>query len=292
MGLTGPTGDHPVPGVSIPYSTKFSLSQIYSLLIANGATPQAAHDLTQISTREDGSGTVNIVNDTPSTGDYSVGFFQLNLLDGNGHIMPSRNFGNGQVYSAQQLAADPNLQAKAAIALWNNGNGQSNWTPSYLGPQARWWTNTNSTLADQAQSNVGNEAIAIANGALALIGLPPIDPSVPPQNPTSGNTSGAGGGGSGGFGDGSGDTTTPGTGGSTGTTTNTSGLGVGQVELGTIAGQLVTVPSGMVLAALAVVLLLLGAILFLANNQSIKAPAQLAGATANPAVQVASKVLP
>jgi hypothetical protein len=266
--------DQPVPGVSVPYSTTLSLGQIYSLLMANGATPAAAAALTQISTREDGSGRVNIVNNSPQnppygTGDYSVGFFQLNFANGAGGVNASRNFGtlsNGQpaTFTPQQLASNPNLQALAALALWNNGQGASNWTPSYLGPQATWATNTHPELSGPAIASVGNDFIGVANGALSLLGLPPIDPTVPPisvpsQQQTSGSTS-----------SGSATTTTDGGGAlpTTSTTTAQSGVAPGQTQLGTVGSLPINIPSGLVLALLGIALLLLGAILLISNTQN------------------------
>jgi hypothetical protein len=86
-------------------------------------------------------------------------------------------------------------------------------------------------------------------------------------------------------------TTTTGTGGTAPLTTNTSGLGAGEVQIGELLGQPVSIPSGMVLAALAVVLLLIGAILFLANSQTVKVEA-LKGAVNSQPAQIAAKVLP
>lgn len=274
MGATGPTGDHPVPGVNL--SGSFSLAQIYSLLLANGGSPADAAALTQISTREDGSGKINWVNDNPcpssqgGSGDYSIGFFQLNLGNGACGVLGSRNFGtwNGvaQNYTPEQLAANPNAQAQAALALWNGGNGASNWTPSYLNTatfKATWSTNTHPELSGPAIASVGSNWIAILNGALSAVGLPPFDPTVPPQSSPSPSTSGGAGAQT--------STTTSGTGGGTpSTTTATSTLGSTGVEIGTLMGQPVTIPTGMVLGVIGVILLLVGVILIAGTSGKVQ----------------------
>jgi hypothetical protein len=66
-------------------------------------------------------GNAGVLNDTPSTGDYSVGLWQINYYDG---LLSGRTAEYG---SPAALAADPNAQAKAAIALFGGGPGISNW---------------------------------------------------------------------------------------------------------------------------------------------------------------------
>jgi hypothetical protein len=96
-----------------------SFNQIQSLWIQNGGAPGWAPLAAAIAIAESGGNTVSL-NNTPSTGDYSVGLWQINYYDG---LMASRTASYG---APAQLQADPNLQAKAAIALSGNG---SNWGP-------------------------------------------------------------------------------------------------------------------------------------------------------------------
>ena len=183
--------DEPVPGATISPTQTLSLPQIYALLRANGASPQDALDLTQISTREDGSGTINVVNNTPSTGDYSVGFFQINYL---GSLMGPRTQAYG---SPAQLASSPMAQVQAALKLWNSGKGASNWSPHLQSGVVEPWTyGTNNSLAIQAQQAAESNYMGVANGALQSLGLPSVD-DTPPITPawdssTSGSSSGDG----------------------------------------------------------------------------------------------------
>ncbi len=67
-------------------------------------------------------GRTNALNNNPSTGDYSVGLWQINYF---GNLLPGRTSEYG---SPAFLSANPSAQAKAAISLAGNGSGLSNWT--------------------------------------------------------------------------------------------------------------------------------------------------------------------
>jgi hypothetical protein len=68
-------------------------------------------------------GQTNILNDNPSTRDYSVGLWQINYFQ---NLGPSRTAEYG---SPQYLAANQNAQAQAAIKIFGqNGAGIGAWT--------------------------------------------------------------------------------------------------------------------------------------------------------------------
>jgi len=146
--------DTPVAGATLSPSVSLSLPEIYALLIKNGASAAEALNLTAITTREDPSGTINIVNDTPSSGDYSVGLFQFNFLDANGTRMASRNG-----YTPVQLANDVNAQIKSALELWRSsvksGLPGSDWMPHVNGVALPWTTGVRMDLAVGAVAQVG-----------------------------------------------------------------------------------------------------------------------------------------
>lgn len=103
-------------------SGTLSFSQIESLWISNGGAPGWAPLMAGIALAESG-GNTKALNNNPATGDYSVGLWQINYF---GSMLGPRTQSYG---SPSALQNDPNLQAKAAIALFgNNGAGLSNWT--------------------------------------------------------------------------------------------------------------------------------------------------------------------
>jgi len=100
--------------------TKLSYTDIQKLWIANGGPSGWAPLMAGIAIAESG-GNAGILNSTPSTGDYSVGLWQINYF---GNLMSGRT---AQYGSPTALANDPNGQAKAAIELFGNGAGIGNW---------------------------------------------------------------------------------------------------------------------------------------------------------------------
>lgn len=96
-------------------------SQIEQLWTSNGGDPGWAPFMAAVALAESG-GNPQAKNDNASTGDYSIGLWQINYF---GNLMASRT---AQYGSPQSLQADPNAQAKAAIDLFgNNGAGIGNW---------------------------------------------------------------------------------------------------------------------------------------------------------------------
>ena len=102
--------------------TRLSYNQIQQLWIQNGGDPGWAPLMAGIAVAESG-GQTNILNDNPSTGDYSVGLWQINYFQ---NLGPSRT---AQYGSPAYLAANQNAQAQAAIKLFGqNGAGIGAWT--------------------------------------------------------------------------------------------------------------------------------------------------------------------
>ena len=99
-----------------------TFDQVQQLWIQNGGDPAWAPLMAGIAMAESG-GNTQALNNTPATGDYSVGLWQINYYAG---LRPGRTAEYG---SPEALLADPNKQAKAAISLFGqNGAGLSNWT--------------------------------------------------------------------------------------------------------------------------------------------------------------------
>lgn len=74
-----------------------------------------------------------VINDTPATGDYSVGIFQINYYDG---LYPGRaaQFGT----PAQLIAGGPGIQARAALAIAFGPGGYTNWSTYNSGAYGKY----------------------------------------------------------------------------------------------------------------------------------------------------------
>ena len=96
-----------------------TFDQIVQLWVNAGGDPGWANLAAAIALAESG-GNSTALNNNPSTGDYSVGLWQINYYDG---LSASRTAAYG---SPSALQASASLQAKAAVNLSGNG---SNWGP-------------------------------------------------------------------------------------------------------------------------------------------------------------------
>jgi hypothetical protein len=99
--------------------SELSFAQIEQLWITNGGNPAWAPLAAGIAIAESG-GNTTAWNQNASTGDDSVGLWQINYF---GNLSGPRTAAYG---APSALAADPNAQAKAAISLSGNG---TNWDP-------------------------------------------------------------------------------------------------------------------------------------------------------------------
>jgi hypothetical protein len=97
-----------------------TFQQIEQVWTSNGGSPGWAPLMAGIAIAESG-GNIVALNNTPATGDYSVGLWQINYYNG---LLASRTNAYG---SPAALQNDVNLQAKAAISLFANGAGIRNW---------------------------------------------------------------------------------------------------------------------------------------------------------------------
>lgn len=116
VGASGSGGSN----VNSDTSQTLNFAQIEALWVANGGPAAWAPTMAAIAYEESGGNTAAL-NDNSSTGDYSVGLWQINYF---GDLLNSRTT---QFGSPSTLQADPNAQAKAAIALLGSGSGISNW---------------------------------------------------------------------------------------------------------------------------------------------------------------------
>jgi len=106
--------------------THLTPSDVMALWTSNGGDSSKALTAAAIVfSSENPSGNAGIVNDTPETGDYSVGLWQVNFY---GDLLGTRS---AQFGSPEAFAADPNAQAKAAIALSQNGTNWQAWGPDF-----------------------------------------------------------------------------------------------------------------------------------------------------------------
>lgn len=103
-----------------------TFGQIEALWIAEGGSSKWAPTMAGIAEAESG-GQTNVLNNTPSTDDYSVGLWQINYF---GDLLPGRTASYG---SPDALAASPAAQAKAAVDLLGGGAGITNWRNDTVG---------------------------------------------------------------------------------------------------------------------------------------------------------------
>ena len=108
--------------------THLTPQDVQNLWVANGGDPAKALTAAAIVfSTENPAGNAGLVNDNAATGDYSVGLWQINYA---GSLLGPRT---AQFGSPQDLANDPNLQAKAAIALSQNGRNWQPWATADFG---------------------------------------------------------------------------------------------------------------------------------------------------------------
>ena len=159
-----------------------SFDQIQQLWISNGGNPAWAPTMAGIAIAESG-GMTNNLNNNASTGDFSVGLWQINYF---GNLGPSRSQKYGNPVG---LANDPNAQAKAAVDLLGGGPGITAWAGDTVGqiaqngkplslsqvkavlPQAATQGATAITRAD----GTVDQALAAA-GSATTTGVNPLDP--------------------------------------------------------------------------------------------------------------------
>jgi Lysozyme like domain len=110
--------------------TVLTFGQIEQLWIKNGGDPSWAPTMAGVALAESG-GNVENLNNNPSTGDYSVGLWQINYFGG---LAPSRTASFGP---PAQLQQDANAQAKAAVSILGGGPGITAWKGDKVGNAAQ-----------------------------------------------------------------------------------------------------------------------------------------------------------
>jgi hypothetical protein len=105
-------------------ATALTPAQVAALWVSAGGDPAKAAIATGIVFgAENPAGNAGLVNDTPATGDYSVGLWQINYY-GDLYDRQVARFG-----SPEALASDPAAQARAVVAMSQNGANWSPWGP-------------------------------------------------------------------------------------------------------------------------------------------------------------------
>lgn len=138
-----------MPDSILAPNEQLTADQVAALLLEAGFTPEQAAQMTAISKQESGFN-AGILNDTPATGDYSVGLFQVNYY---GNLAQSRTAEFGPPSS---LAADPLAQAQAAKTLFNQA-GYSPWASDFNNGTAQ----ANLPLGVQAVNDVQSGHITV-----------------------------------------------------------------------------------------------------------------------------------
>jgi hypothetical protein len=101
--------------------THISPADVQDLWVRAGGDPEKALTAAAIVfSTENPAGNAGLVNDTPETGDYSVGLWQINYA-GDLRALRTAQFG-----SPEDLASDPLAQARAVVSMSRNG---TNWQP-------------------------------------------------------------------------------------------------------------------------------------------------------------------
>lgn len=108
----------------LPNTTVLSNAQLQALWVQAGGDPTKASLAAAVAQAESG-GNTSALNDNPHTLDYSVGAWQVNYF---GNLLTPRS---AQYGAPAQLLADPLAQAKAAVAISNNGQDFTPWS-TYL----------------------------------------------------------------------------------------------------------------------------------------------------------------
>ena len=144
--------------------------QIEDLWIRNGGDRGWAPLMAAIAMAESG-GITNNLNNNGSTGDYSVGLWQINYFGAMGGPR-SRKYGD-----PAKLASSPDLQAKAALDLFgNNGSGLTNWTNDAA------WNAWRRAGAPQKPSDATVLSWGVVKGGNQALGPGPADSGFSPAN--------------------------------------------------------------------------------------------------------------
>jgi len=145
-----------------------SFGDIENLWIQNGGAPAKAPLFAAIALAESG-GDATALNNNPATGDYSVGLWQINYYDG---LLQSRT---AQFGPPASLQGNANAQAKAAIALSNNGTNLAPWkgdpaAAAYSAGKPIPAQYTNGAVVAPGQNTANASPAAGSNGSCQPVG--------------------------------------------------------------------------------------------------------------------------
>ena len=144
--------------------TQYTYAQLEGLWINNGGSTSLAPLMAAIALAESG-GDSSALDNNPSTGDYSVGLWQINYYDG---LLSSRT---AQFGSPSSLQSNPNAQAAAAVAI-EQEQGLSAWT-TYTSGAYQAYMNAGTT----PDTSVGGTSTGTAQGTDAGLFQPEALPS-------------------------------------------------------------------------------------------------------------------
>lgn len=122
--------------------TQLSYQALESLWTSNGGPAALAPTMAAIAIAESG-GNPSSLNDNASTGDYSVGLWQINYY---GSMMSGRT---AQFGSPSALRASPTAQARAAVAIYNE-QGLKAWSTYSSGAYRQYLNGADYTGSDSA----------------------------------------------------------------------------------------------------------------------------------------------
>jgi hypothetical protein len=145
---------------------QLTYGQVEQLWINAGGSAALAPLMAAIATAESGRNPRSL-NNTPSTGDYSVGLWQINYFDG---MLASRT---RQFGSPQQLMDDPSLQAKAAVTLYRE-QGLAAWSTYTSGAYKQYLNGSVPPDVNVPSSTPGSaqQVDASGNSTDCLINIP------------------------------------------------------------------------------------------------------------------------
>jgi hypothetical protein len=130
--------------------TQLSYQALESLWTSAGGSADLAPTMAAIAIAESG-GNPNSLNDTPSTGDYSVGLWQINYF---GSMLSGRT---QQFGSPSALRASPTAQARAAVAI-ENEQGLKAWSTYSSGAYRQYLNGADYTGSGSAGSGGGGDS--------------------------------------------------------------------------------------------------------------------------------------
>ena len=138
-----------MPDQELVANERETADQVAAQLLQAGFTPDQAAQMVAIALHESGFD-AGILNNTPATGDYSVGLWQINYY---GDLAPTRTQEFG---SPASLAGNPQAQANAAHTLFEQ-SGYSPWQPDFTDGAA----SANLPVGVQAVNDVSSGKVTV-----------------------------------------------------------------------------------------------------------------------------------